>query len=259
MGKKFVARLKGYGNHIYETALYKFSDKNLSPIRFVITGRGRSGSSALVSMLNSLPNVKCDGEILAQPVINPFTHVLAKCRNSKSEVYGCKVLSYQILKTQPIDYPEGFIQELFKNDFKIIYLDRENLIHLALSNIRARQFGFHKNKSEHHSSKKITVQKDDLIKWIKISELHKMFEEISLDNIPHLRITYEKHLENHEKQQETVKLICDFLGIEYTKAINQFQKVSPKNLKDSVENYEEMIGFLENTPYYKYLGEDVKI
>lgn len=241
-----------YGKHFQEIIKFRFGHKKLSPIRFVIFGRGRSGSTALVSLLDSLPNLYCDGEILNQPVPSPYSHVLARCGNSKSDIYGCKILSYQIKDVQPIDDREGFIHRLHDNNFKIIYLKRENLIFHALSNIRARKFGFHNNKEKHNHGK-ITIDLDHLLKWMKGSEELDTYEKLLLKDFQPLSLTYEKHLLNSENHQSTVKLVTDYLGVECGTAKTNYRKLSPKKLQDSVANYHELVSFLDNTPYAKYL------
>lgn len=248
-------KLQFVRNYKHLTDVLKFSLKNnqLSPSRFVIFGRGRSGSTALVSLINSLPNLHCDGEILNQPVLFPFSHVLAKCGNSNSSIYGCKILSYQIRSVQPILNREGFIRRLHDNGFKILYIKRENLIYHALSNIRAREFGFHKKVSEIHNDEKISVDTDELLNWIKSSEELDKYEKLLLEGIPHLSLTYENHLLNTGNHEPTVRLVCDYLSVECGKAETGYRKVSPKTLRDSVANYDEIIKCLENTAYAKYL------
>lgn len=240
-------------NNFSEFLKYRIINNKLSSTRFVIFGRGRSGSTALVSLLNSIPKIHCEGEILNKPVMFPSSHVLAKCGNSRSNIYGCKILSYQIKDVQPINDREGFIRLLHKNGFKILYLRRENLIHHALSNIRARKFGFHTKNSQKQPPKKIVLDLDELMMWIKKSEELGRYETHLLQGVPHLSLTYERNILNKYNHQETAKLICKFLGITYNKAKTKYIKISPRRLQDSVANYNELVEFLKNTQYYTYL------
>jgi len=242
-----------YRRHIQEVLQYKFTNNKMTPTRFIVFGRGRSGSTALVDLLDSVPNVWCDGEILCQRVLFPYAHVLAKCGNSKESIYGCKILSYQIRDVQPLANPQSFIQNLYKKGFKIIYLKRDNLLYHALSNIRARAFGFHNKQSENQDFKKINLDFNQLMRWLKSSEKLNEYEKLLLEDVPHLPITYEEHLGNPESHQSTVELICNFIDIECANAETKFRKVSPKTIRDSVENYDELVSFLKNTPYSKYL------
>lgn len=246
-------KIISYSENVYEIMLHSLTGSEMSQKRFVIFGRGRSGSTVLVNLLDSIKGLHCDGEILSNPVPFPFLHVVSKCANSKASIYGCKILSYQILEVQRIKDPKIFLKNLNSNNFQIIYLKRENFLYHAISNIRARKFGFHKKRTDNIVSKKITVDMDELLSWIKGSESLEKSEELLLEGIPHLSLTYEKNLENVEEHQKTVDSICKFLGINTDKVETIYQKISPKTIEQSVENYDELVSFLKNTKYEKYL------
>jgi hypothetical protein len=114
-------------------------------------------------------------------------------------------------------------------------------------------YGFHKKKHEKLKDEKITIDLDNLLKWIQGSEKTNSYEKLLLKGIRHLSLTYEKHLSDAENHQATVNLVCDFLGIEPSEAFTEFCKVSPENLRDSVANYDELVSFLKDTPYAKFL------
>lgn len=139
-----VQNIKRYSKHLYDYYWHALNKNKLSPNRFIVFGRGRSGSYALQTLLNSLPNVRCDGEILARHVLFPYTYILAKCAYSKANTYGCKILTPHIKWVQNLTDRDNFIRYLNEQGFKIIYLKRENVLFHALSNVRARVFGFHK-------------------------------------------------------------------------------------------------------------------
>ena len=253
MKTELIPQVARYTRHIRDVTLYRLKGKKLSPTRFVIFGRGRSGSTALVSLLDSLPNLFCHSEILNQRVLFPFSHVLAKCAKSNSETYGCKILSYQIKSVQPISNQAEFLNRLLENGFKIIYLKRENLIYHALSNIRARQFGYHTKTTEKREQGKVQIDLDELLKWMRASEELNVYEERLLKSVPHLSLTYEKNLLDSETHQPTLQLICDYLNIGCGKGKTKYRKGAPKTLRDSVENYDELVNFVKDTPYEKYL------
>ncbi len=223
--------------------------------KFVIFGRGRSGTTALVSLMNSVPKVHCDGEILHQFVDDPILRIEEKCHQSKESTYGFKVLSYQIRNVQPIDDGSLFLKSLQEHGFSIIYLKRENLLFHALSNIRARAYAFHAKSSEssEFSSKKIYINIEELMHWLEGSQGLEEYELKILEDIPHLSLSYEKHIANAEVHQETLASICNFLEIPYHQGKTEFKKISPRTLKDSIENFEEVVEYLNGTPYKKYI------
>ena len=222
--------------------------------KFVIFGRGRSGSTALVSLLNCLSEVRCDGEIIAQPVLWPQLYIKAKAAKTHKSVYGCKVLSYQLRDTHQIQQGADFLYELNQAGFYILYLRRENLLDHAISNIRARSFGFHKSHlPEGFQKSKIYVDPIAVVDWIEKSQHLWDYELSLLRDIPHLALTYEKNLASERQHQPTIDTICRYLEIRSRSAVSQYQKVSPQTLQASVENYSELVNHLSATPYYHYL------
>lgn len=222
--------------------------------QFIIFGRGRSGSTALVSLLNCLPEVCCDGEILSQHVLWPQLYLKARAAKTHKSVYGCKVLSYQLRDIQHIQQGSDFLYELSQAGVHIIYLRRENLLDHAISNMRARSFGFHQNgRTTSFKKDKIYVSPRIVVDWIEKSQGLWEYESSLLRHIPHLALTYEKNLARESQHQPTIEAICDYLSIQPRPAMSQYQKVSPQTLQASVENYGELVDYLKSTPYHHYL------
>jgi len=228
----------------------------LAPVRFVIFGRGRSGSTTLVSLLDSLPGVRCDDEILHRPVLFPLEHVRAKCAGSRSAAYGCKILSYQVRTVKTRRRREAFVRDLARDGFRILYLTRDNVVQQAVSNIRARQLGFHQSAGRATAVQRVTVDRDDLMHWIEQSLALARFERAALAGVPHLGLTYENDLVLESLHRTTLLRVCDFLDLPRPEGVSlrsQYRKVSPRTLRDSVANYDQLVGFLQGTPYAGYL------
>lgn len=258
--------LKAYSEHILQLAEWRAASLlrgcQLSPKRFILFGRGRSGTTTLVSLLNSHPQIVCEGEILALPVFFPRQHVLARCANSGAAVYGCKILSYQVSQVQPIKERQQFISDLSRLGFQIIYLKRRNLLQHALSNMRARQFGFHSKTSElapgagsAGAPAAITVDPDELLRWMQGSAHLERFESEALQDVPHLPLVYEDHLADASSHEATAASAFDFLGLDHVPVSTEYRKLSPASLRDSVANYDELVQALHGTPFAPYLAE----
>ncbi len=249
-----IRRITLVPRHLLLILRYRLSGRKLAPKRFIIFGEGRCGSTALVSRLNSIKNVQCNNEVLALRVPFPFLHVLARCGLSKKPVNGCKILAFHIRDIQPIDDREGFLRQLYEKGFQIIHLRRENLINHAMSNIRAQRFGYHQRSPvETKKKKKVHVDTGELIRWMKRTEELYRYEDILLKDLPHLSLTYEGNIANEEMQKQTAIRVCEFLGLEPEEGKCEFRKVSPRSLRNSIENYDEVVRALEGTPYYKFL------
>lgn len=251
-----IAQLRWLADDAYHLTRYKIIRYPMSGVRFVIFGRGRSGSTTLVSLLDALPGVRCEDEILRRPVLLPRAYVRERCARSRSPVYGCKILSYQVRQVQPLWHREDFIRQLGQDGFRIIYLKRENLVEHAVSNIRARQLGFRRQAESSPAGGKIVVDPVEVIRWIRRSEQLDQFEAAALAGVPHLDLTYERDLAFESLHQATVLRICAFLRLptgDLPSPQSAYKKVSPRALSDSVANYAELADVLDGTPYARHL------
>lgn len=243
--------------HLYLVGKNGIQQKALSDTRFVLFGSGRSGSSALVNLLNQLPAVSCEGEILFSRVRYPYQHIKAKCAQAETPGYGFKLLTYQLSDVQKIASPQEFLERLHADHFRFIYLKRKNLLMHALSNIRARKLGFHKDKGEAgFENQKINVAPKTLSVWLESITANHVHEGQWLSRIPHLALVYETDLQYRGQHSITVAKVCDFLQIDAD--VSQIEcglrKISPLTLEASVENCEEVTQWLA-TSKFAYLLE----
>lgn len=254
--KKEHRKFSVYKNNLLHSTLYlvKRGKYNLSPTRFIIFASARSGSSLLRNLMDSITNVCCEGELLHHDVLLPSFQIYSKCARSNAEVWGCKILSYQIIRQPTIRNEERFLPYLYKKGFKCIYLRRENLVFHALSHIRARIYGYQEKKTSKEASKGgILIDPDYILSWIKISESMENYEKRLISKVPHLSLTYENNLQHEKVHQSTVNNICDFLGIKSSPVTANLRKISPRTLKESLTNYEDIQKCLSKTQYRKYL------
>lgn len=226
----------------------------LPPNRFIIFGRGRSGSTLLVDLLNSNDRIHCDGEILHHKVLSPHSHIIQHASRHIDKVYGFKLLSYQVHNVQSVHRPERFVENLYEKGFKIIYLRRRNLLRHAVSNINARSRKFHHQKDEDNfESKAIYIPPNDLSDWIAGSEKLESLEKKMLLKVPYLDLFYEDDLVDPTRHQATVDKVCHFLNVPTSEAKTKYVKLLPGNLSDIVENYSEIMSFLKNSRFSRYI------
>ena len=229
----------------------------LSPVRFIVFGRGRSGSTALVSLLDAVKGVHCDGEILSCPVLLPQAYLESCCANSKAHAYGCKILSYQIRDIQPLLRRQRFLHQLNRSGFKIIYLQRRNLLHHAISNLTARVSGFYQKKSDGPTeNRRIVVDLEAVLDRMQRSEQLAAYEQQLIQGLTVLPVTYEDNLRDAHQHQPTVDKICDFLGIPSSPVISAYRKQTSGRWQDAIANHQELQAFLSNTAYARYLEEE---
>lgn len=224
--------------------------------RFVIFGSGRSGSTLLVNLLNSSDQVFCDGEILNRdPVAFPNLFIKVQASRCSQPVYGFKLLDYQLKERQKIKEPEDFLINLHREGWKFIYLTRRNKLDYALSILNA----FHR-KSFHHrggdgelTRQKLKVDIEDLLYWIKQGEYHTRHYDGVLEDIPHLKLTYEDNLRNSQNHQETADRVFSFLELPKCNVESDLVKLMPARPIQMVDNQDDVIEALKQTDYAHFL------
>ncbi|WP_231506153.1 sulfotransferase [Planktothrix serta] len=245
--KNIFSNFKTYGKYLWNRPL-------LPEKRFVIFGRGRSGSTLLVSLLNTHSQIYCDGEILHDWVSFPRLQINVCASRCQRPVYGFKLLSYQMRDIQPIINSTQFLTNLYQHGYQIIYLRRRNLLTHAFSNINARQQKFHHQSSQGTiQNHKIYVDYQTLINWIEHSEQLEQYEHKIIQNLPCLSLIYEDHLLTPESQQKTADQIFNWLDLPPESVTTNFVKLMPSDLSKRIVNYEELVTKLQQTRYARFL------
>ncbi len=245
--KLYLQQIGNYGPYI-----------SLPSKKFVIFGRGRSGSTLLVNLLSNQSQVHCDNEILHDRLLFPRTYVDLCSSRYESFVYGFKLLSYQLRDVQPISNPEKFLLSLHEGGYKFIYLTRRNLVNHALSKINAnlKQKYHHRTHEGKFEYKPIKVEVEEVFQRIEYSEELGKYEKNLLNNIPHLSLTYEDNLLRSECHQKTVDQVLELFNLPSTLVKSNLVKLMPLELSQMVENYEELIQAIKKSKYAHFISDD---
>lgn len=223
--------------------------------KFVVFGRGRSGSTLLVDLINEHPKVHCVGEILNRKVFSPAGMIMSCSRMQAEPVFGFKLLSYQLRSVLGVDPPKELLRRLVEEDgFKMIYLTRENLLRQTLSKHYAAHRGGWHVRTEKVKRSKMTVNIPLLIQHLKEGETLGKFEKEMIADLDHLSLTYERNLSDEIAQGQTINALCNLLGIEAIQASSKLKKIAPRSFDEFIENAEEMVRAIEKTPFGIYLN-----
>lgn len=223
--------------------------------RFVIFGQGRTGSTLLVSLLDSQPNIHCDGEILHHWKWFPERHILSRMAGCRKQVYGFKLLSYQLDNVLCLSQPYRFIEWLLQEEFRIIYLERRNLLRHAISQISARINRFHKRDQTIAHDKKINLESEELFWWIETLQRRQQYEASVLRNFDFLHLIYEEDLMQEKNWENTASRVCKSLNLPTVPPTTNLLKVTPEKITDLVANYDELVKMLHGTSYQVFLDE----
>lgn len=228
--------------------------------KFLIFAQGRTGSTVLTDLLHSHTDIFMYDEIFNKRIIKHINKPVAYANTLvrlqyRSPVVGFKVKVYQLTKEHDLD-PKKTLQRFLQDGWKIIYLERENKLDHALSNMIANQRGaFHHTEHTGSAVEQLTLELtyDDLREKIERRIERTKQEQKALEGIPYCHIIYEQDLLRAEHHQETANRIFDYLEIPRLKVSTKFKKINNKSRKDLVKNWDEIEKALEQSPYAKYL------
>ncbi|PWD97762.1 sulfotransferase family protein [Marinilabilia rubra] len=220
--------------------------------KFLIFGQGRSGSTLLVSLLNSHPNIKCEGEILNNAtnfrkgnILFPKLFLRGKLAMYGNKFsYGYKVKVYQLEEQKKIHNISQFLNKQQNNGWKIIFLQRKNVFDHAMSNIMAettKRYHSYNNLNDYQAPK-IKVNINDLDEKIHFRHHYHKLENEILANLKgdYITVTYEDDLLIPEKHQKTASKIFNYLNLEDADVATHLKKINSKKWDELIENYQEV-------------------
>ncbi|MFK7895452.1 MAG: hypothetical protein AB8G23_06430 [Myxococcota bacterium] len=225
-----------------EFALYETRIRRPAEKRFVIFSRARSGSTTLAALLNNLPDVHCDGEILARALPFPERFIHARSAAKPCDVYGFKLLVSHAREIQNFTDRENLLHRLSETGFGVIHLVRDDRLAAAVSILRALRFGFHARMTNgpRLSREPIRIEFEELAGRLERIEGQARFMTRLLRDVPQIPVNYEADLANPAHHQRTVDRLCKELGTPSAPVQSPFAKIATGSLRDSVLNFDEL-------------------
>jgi hypothetical protein len=230
--------------------------------KFFIFGEGRGGSSLLVNLLNSHPDIYCDGEIF-NAVSNTkirFPRLYLKSRKRitrliRKPVYGFKVKYTQLVIHQ--GYKKDFIENLHNSGWKIIYLKRNNYLKATISTILAEKRKYYQKKGNKVINlEKVSIDVEELYKKTKGRERAAELEKEWLIGCDYCYVNYENDLLNSNMHQDTLDRIFQFLEIPSAQVYTNYRKVSAGDLSRDIKNFDEVKEYFSSSEYAHFLYSD---
>lgn len=235
---------------------------------FVIFGQGRSGSNLLRSLLNSHPKIFIDGELFGSQRLEkfnwlkkieiktrPIQYINFRRKIAKADIYGFKMFVFHHF------FSGRIVKTLYRTGWKIIYLQRRNVLKQAFSGLIGQQNKIYMRQAKTNaSSETIQINPANVVSAIKFRNYNNVVAQRTLKNIPFMEIIYEDDLKNMNAWQETTGKIFRLLEIEPVEVTTNLVVTDPRPDWERIENFEEIIRFLNETgysklveDYYKYL------
>jgi len=238
---------------------------------FFIIFQGRSGSSYLQGLLDTHLDISCKGEIFdldKEKLLNKELERDPKYKGVSTRKVLENIFSQPVMASgfkfkyleQVELYPEVW-QYLFerRDKIKVILLSRINLIKTAISlqnRVRLTNEGRDPNirKDSGFYIGKLNLDIKLAIRYIKRRkerdcELNKLVEDFKYV----LKINYEDLL---YKRDETLKKVLEFLEVSVYLDLKEYtRKITPDDIKEAVENYDDLVEALKGTEFEKYLHD----
>lgn len=228
-------------------------------VKFILFFQNRSGSHLLRSLLNSHPEILCDGEILAAHQVGkiyfPYAYLNGRCAQSEQQAYGFKVSIEHLARVQNIE-SKTFLANLSGLNWKIIYLQRQNVLRQAISMQIARiRKRWQDNVVNPLSGDKFNLDCQQLKRDLDRIERDLISESRNLEGIAHKMILYERDLLDSRQHQATMDEVFDYLGISRAPVKSTVFRTTSDKMSDFIENDEEIVSFISQTKYAKFLSE----
>ena len=261
--RSFAARLVHLSMEATSYFLNYIRPMPTNSVRVVIFAQGRTGSTLLESLLCSTGHFSQNGELLDTSkgeVLFPITFLrgLSKWRPKKNFISHVKITHLIKKRKRPVD-PALFLETLYKNGWKIIYLRRRNKVKHTLSVYFAR------NRSSRYllnAWHKFDDRPEELNISIDCEKFKRTTEKIidhganeqkALANIKYHEVIYEEDLEKAQSHQKTIDRILDYLSLEPRKAFTKHRKVNNQSPKELVSNYEEFAECMSSSGWGNFL------
>lgn len=247
-------------------------------VRFVAFGLARSGTTLLVRLLDSHEQILCMGEVL-QPessICHPLYPIpryqLYREQSTRSrlisklakdyglrryldwlfETYRNEAVGFKLMLVQLQEFPQ-VADYMRKKQFRIIHIVRENLLKLHVSYARAQMTDLWVSKKPVAQTQvKLAVRDllDDLEDLEKQQQLQSQL--ISQMQLSHIELIYEKLAQDYG---QALLPVLDFLGVDKKYKLNtELRKITSDDLKQVIENYQEVTDALTSTRYERFLS-----
>lgn len=238
-------------------------------VPFLILFPERSGSTFLVSLLKSHPEINCYGEIFPLEPQKDGQRGRSSKYKTQDDVYQKLSFVYNQAQVKAsgfkFKYPSQFehypeVAEYLltnKDTISIIFLRRKNFLKAAISKqnqvkVLAAKGVNNMQKDNFEQLEKLNLEIDKAIRYMRVRKANDEYYYQQISDFKKVyHFFYEELVESYEK---TIKDILLFLDVDATKSLSSdFKKITKDSLEDCLENYDEVVTKLSGTEWSQYL------
>ena len=259
----------------------------MEKVKFIIWFEGRSGSSHLVSLMNSHSKILCRGENFDASLIRASDEPVDFATvNWEGKTFGRRLATFDKTVFGPTDtdvlehlnalfnwkkqangfkfkhsrqsylYPEvcdALIRQ--KDEVKVIHLVRKNIVKRAISKQnqqRIREVQGRANLSSPVELGKIVVDVAAVLEYCqRLTGRQERFMQWPQNFEQVIKVEYEDLLHHPEIQ---LNRVFEFLGVPKEEVTSKIFKATPDKISDAVHNFEELALALRGTGFEKHLS-----
>ncbi len=235
---------------------------------FVTVGIQRTGTTLLVTSLDSHPDIMCHGDTFLSDrkahyeCYRNFSwkrrlgHYLDRRRQMRcylTDFYmtpGYAAIGFKLMQSQARRYPMVW-EYLREQEVKVIRVVRCNQLKILVSRILSKRTGIP------HSTSRFCPPRLHLPTWNLKRRLDSITREnerwsILLADVEFLPVVYERVLCD---RQAEFRRILEFLRVDSNVALHSpYQKIAPNRLPDIIENYADVVRCISGTRHERYLS-----
>lgn len=220
---------------------------------FILLAYGRSGSELLRNLINSHPDIYCDGEIfLKRRAVFPKRYLLNRAKVAEKKIYGYKAKLPQLQLQYKDD--ERLKAVFLTSDYKIIYLRRKNYLRQALSIMIGKQRNIWHDTSKHPlAGNKFQINCKNLLKMTEKIERYENREREMLQGLDYLYLNYEQDLLDSKNHQKALDKVYRYLGVKTVPVQTNYVRTTTDDISEFIENHREVIDTVKASKYADYL------
>src|SRR4051794_4633053 len=240
-----VASVSTTAKQWLQTVVYapRFPSK-ATAVRFVVLARPRTGSTLLLELLRAHPSIYTDGELLKWRARSVPANRLIDARSVRVarlgsiSGYGFKAMVGQVVA---LPAPSTFVSALHERGFKIIAVDRRDLLLHALSLEHAVRFDTWHNRAEpYHGFEPFAVDVDALLRTMALLDEQRTIADEMTAALPVPRVVYEDDLLPPDAHQRTADAAYQFVGVDSVPATSTLMPSAPPDVRERVTKYAQV-------------------
>lgn len=224
---------------------------------FVILCPPRTGSQLLVSLLDSHPAIRCEGEILHDGSNVPLAYLTGRATLASRQghdAWGCKVVTTTFFR-HGRRLGEDILDRLRDRGFRFILLRRRNWLLQAISWAHGAQTSWHFSGGS-DTERRFTPAPEEVVHMLWSVEREDRHAEIFAERYDHLSLWYEDDLGTTDQQQRTVDRLAASLGLEPAPVAAGLTRGLGPRLEDRVGNLDEIAALVAQTRWGRFLEDD---